>query len=300
MPMVTMTPLAALLATLLQAQQPAAPAEARPALAALAKPPATNAFAVEVNPVAVPVPGHPGQAAMFIRLGGGALESNGNPKTGMFSAGAVIALRVLDATGRPVYERTEVRPIHGLMSDAKETLAKPLESRQFLELAPGTYRVQVAAYDQVAKQSSVVTVTYEAPAQTPPIVDSLMIVDHAERLPADRPDDSADPFVVSGVLLHPAYDAGVNRMVQPALNFILPLVLAPGAKAPDATLSLLEKGSTIASVPLALGTADETGKFIAVGRVPLDKVPAGTYQLQITVGSGAGAPSRAAPLTVVQ
>jgi hypothetical protein len=248
----------------------------------------------------VPVPGRPSQAAVFVRIAGNALTSNGNMKTGMFSAGAVTALRVVDGAGRVVHEEATVAPIHGLMSDARSTLDKPIEFRRFLDLPPGTYTLHVAVYDQVAKHASIVSLPYSAPATSLPVVGSLMIIDHAQRLSDTDAEDPADPFIVSHVLVHPAYDPGVNRAVQPALNFLLPVLLEPGAEAPGATLALLEKGATIASVPLKLGTADATGKFMAVGRVPLDKVPPGTYQLQVTVGSGPTAAARATPLTVVE
>ena len=252
-----------------------------------------------MNPVAVPVPGHLNQTAVFIRLAGDSLETHGNPKTGMFTAGAVIAVQFVDTAGRVARALAEVIPFRGLMADARSTTAKPIESTQVLDLAPGAYQVQVAVYDQIGERASVVKVPYDVREPTPPVVGSLMIVDHAERLPADQAQDASNPFIVGGVLLHPAYDAGVNRMVQRALNFILPVVVAPGAEAPGATLSLLQNGQSIASVPLPLGTADATGKYMAVGRVPLDKVPAGTYELQITVGTGPGASVRKTPLTVV-
>jgi hypothetical protein len=46
--------------------------------------------------------------------------------------------------------------------------------------------------------------------------------------------------------------------------------------------------------------ADGEGRVLAIGHVPLDKVPPGSYELQVTVGSGVDAQVRRAALTVVQ
>jgi hypothetical protein len=59
------------------------------------------------------------------------------------------------------------------------------------------------------------------------------------------------------------------------------------------------EGETLASVSLPLGKAEESGRLLAIGRVPLAKIPPGKYRLQITIGSGIDARIRTAPLTVV-
>jgi hypothetical protein len=39
---------------------------------------------------------------------------------------------------------------------------------------------------------------------------------------------------------------------------------------------------------------------LAIGHVPLDKVPAGKYELQVTIGAGNDVQMRHAPLTIVE
>jgi len=67
-----------------------------------------------------------------------------------------------------------------------------------------------------------------------------------------------------------------------------------------ATLGLVADGQVIATKALgALGIADVTGRLFAVGRMPLAQVPAGKYQLQLTIGTGPDQRTRMAPLTIV-
>jgi hypothetical protein len=288
------------LASVLAGQpQPRVPADERPALAALAEPTPPSAFPIEVNPVSVPTPGHPGQLVLFVRVQGSDLQFAANPKTGMFTAGAVMVARFLDQAGTVVRHASQEVPFRGLLADAKTILARPVEFAPRVDLAPGRHRIEVVVYDSGGKKASVVKIPYEAPPVDAPVVGSLMILDRAERLPADQPEDPSDPFILEHVLMHPSYDSGVNRAVHPALNFVLPLVLQPGATAPPATLALLKDGQTLAAVPLTLGVADAAGKLTAVGHLPLAKVSPGAYQLRVTIGSGPDARVRTTGLTVV-
>ena len=169
------------------------------------------------------------------------------------------------------------------------------------DLVPGSYRLEVSVYDEAGKQASVFKSTFEAPSATMPVVGDLIIVKRAEKLAPDQPVDQANPLISKDrMLLYPEFDAGVNRGLQPDVNFVVPMVLPPGTTPPEASLGLLTaKGETLASVSLPLGKAEDSGRLLAIGRVPLAKIPPGKYRLQITIGSGIDARIRTAPLTVV-
>jgi hypothetical protein len=191
--------------------------------------------------------------------------------------------------------------MHGLMSDAKSILARPVRFWKLFDLQPGKYRLEVSVYDEGGKQASVSKATFEAPSDALPVVGDLMIIKRADKLGPDQPADPTNPLISKDrMLMYPEYDAGVNRGLQADVNFIVPMVLAPGTTPPEAALGLLtSKGETLASVTLPLGKAEESGRLLAIGRVPLAKIPPGKYQLQITIGSGIDARIRTAPLTVV-
>jgi len=271
------------------------------AIEALAKVPAASAFPLEVYPVSAPMPDHPGIAGVYVTILGGGLSPAINAKTGIFTAGALVYVRFLDAAGKVVASGSQEFPMHGLMSDAKNVLAKPIRFSRMFDLAPGSYRLEVSVYDEAGKQASVFKSTFEAPSATIPVVGDLMIIKRADKLAPDQPVDPGNPLISKDrMLLYPEYDAGVNRGLQPDVNFVVPMVLPPGTAPPEASLSLLtSKGETLASVSLPLGKAEDSGRLLAIGRVPLAKIPPGKYRLQITIGSGIDARIRTAPLTVV-
>jgi hypothetical protein len=88
------------------------------AIEALAKVPAASAFPLEVYPVSAPMPDHPGIAGVYVTILGGGLSPAINAKTGIFTAGALVYVRFLDAAGKVVASGSQEFPMHGLMSDA--------------------------------------------------------------------------------------------------------------------------------------------------------------------------------------
>jgi hypothetical protein len=127
------------------------------------------------------------------------------------------------------------------------------------------------------------------------------VIDHAERMTPEQIASSPNPLISDGLLIKPTLTLKIVKRERPDLAFALPLVLSPNESAPPARLALLSKsGEALAAVALSLGSADADGRVLAIGHVPLDKVPAGSYELQVTVGVGGAAQVRRAALTVVE
>jgi hypothetical protein len=132
------------------------------------------------------------------------------------------------------------------------------------------------------------------------MVGDLLVIDHAERMTPEQIASSANPLISDGLLIKPTLTLKIAKHERPDIAFALPLALSPNEAAPPAKLVLLSKsGEALAAVALSLGTADASGRVLAIGHVPLDKVPPGSYDLQVTVGSGADQHVRRATLTVV-
>jgi hypothetical protein len=271
----------------------------KPALEALAKPKPPTAFPFDLVTFRVPVPGRTGLVAVNVQIPGGTLGYLGT-KMGTFTAGAVVLARFVNAAGDVVAKESQEFSFTGLLSDAKATLSKPTVFSRLHNLEPGSYRLQVAVFDEGGTQASVVVQPFDVPPVAPVIVGDLMIVERAEKIDPAHPVDPSNPFVAGEYLLHPAFDPGVNRGLHPDVNFILPVVIKPGAFPPTMRLSLLaESGQALASVPLPIKAPEPDGKLFVLGRVPLAKVPPNKYTLQVAVGTFPDAIVRKSPLTVV-
>ncbi len=273
-----------------------------PALSALNQPTPPSNFDVQLVPAHVPEPGHPGRTVINVSIPGRGLALIANQQANTFAGGAVVVLRIQDEKGVAIQKLSQQYRLRGEYADIEMTRAKQLTFTRFPELAPGTYRVDAAVYDSVGERASVASAPLTIHPATAPAIGNLLIIDHAEKIESDELANQVkgNPMVVGGMLLKPVLQPVIHRSEREEITFAVPLSLEPNQLAPLATLGLVADGQVIATKALgALGIADASGRLIAVGRMPLAQVPAGKYQLQLTIGTGPDARTRMAPLTIV-
>ncbi len=273
-----------------------------PALSALNEPVPPSSFDVQLVPAHVPEPGHPGRAVVSVSIPGRGLALITNEQQNVCAGGAVVVLRIQDEQGVAIQKLSQQYRLRGAYADIDTMRAKQLTFTRFPELAPGTYRVDAAVYDSVGERASVASAPLTIHPATPPAVGNLLIIDHAEKIDSEELANQVkgNPMVVGGMLLKPVLRPVIHRREREEITFAVPLSLEPNQLAPLATLGLVADGQVIATKALgALGIADASGRLFAVGRMPLAQVPAGNYQLQLTIGTGPEARTRMTPLTIV-
>ena len=97
----------------------------------------------------------------------------------------------------------------------------------------------------------------------------------------------------------PVGDAVPRRVKQVSFMFkIYPVQPGP---APEATLVLLTNGTPLAQMPLEAGVGDERGMALNVnGRLPIEELAPGTYELRAVVKQGTTQLSRTAVLRIME
>jgi hypothetical protein len=88
-------------------------------------------------------------------------------------------------------------------------------------------------------------------------------------------------------LIYPNLGDDVSKAARD-LGFFFTVYTAAGTPAPQAILELIQNGKPLAQVPLPLDAADASGQIQQVGRLPLEQIPAGTYELRVIVKACAG------------
>jgi len=240
-------------------------------------------------------------AMLSVTVPGTSLLLIGDEKQHRYGGGAVIVARVVDANEKVVKKVSQQYRLSGELADAKSLAAKTLSFLRMVDLDPGAYRVDAAVYDSGGQQASVVSQPLTIPPPTGTMVGDLLVIDHAERMTADQIASSPNPLISDGLLIKPTLRPKISKHERPDIAFALPLAMARNEPAPAAKLALLSSsGDALAAVALSLGMSDADGRVLAIGHVPLDKVPPGRYVLQVTVGSSVDAQVRRAPLTVVE
>jgi hypothetical protein len=90
---------------------------------------------------------------------------------------------------------------------------------------------------------------------------------------------------VNDTLLYPNLGEPVSKASK-EVGFYFCAYPVQGGPAPDSTLEILQNGSAVARVPLALSRADALGRIQQVGRLPLAQLAPGTYELRAIVKQG--------------
>ena len=78
------------------------------------------------------------------------------------------------------------------------------------------------------------------------------------------------------------------RSARPSkeLGFYFAVYPAPGGRRPKRRIELLQNGKLVAQVPMPLAAADASGRVQQVGRLPLEQLAPGTYELRAIVKQG--------------
>ena len=267
------------------------------ALAALAVNPAPAEVPADIGAYSVPMPGRTGLSAVIANIPGSSLSFLKNDAGHAFSGEVVVLARVGGGTGELPRKLSQQYSLQGDLDNLPTTRSRRILFFRTADLSPGEHTVEVAVHDGPAKRNQVFRTTLRIPPPTRPVVGDLMIVDHAERL-ENGETAPGNPLVANQLALVPTYSPTLSRRERTEVNFAVSLLLEPGAPLPFAKLTLSDNGAELSSIALPLHAADADGRLLAVGRIPIASIPAGHYELELTIGSGPSAQTRRAELTL--
>ena len=273
-----------------------------PALGALEQQPVGNAFPVRAAALLFPERGRPGLIPVVVDLKTAPLTFAAEPDGKNYSSDFTVLVRFIDQQDqakpvvRKVSQHYEIRgPIDQIEGARRGEVVFYRES----ELPPGLYSMETVVYDAPSGKSSVRFSTVEVPKQDEslPRMSSLVFVKRGEKVP-EKERTPGHPLLVGDVLLHPNLGEPVSKASK-ELGFYFAIYPAPKQPAPTSAIELLQNGNLIAQVPMAVSSADATGRIQQVGRLPLADLQPGTYELRAVVMQGTTQVSRSALVTVV-
>lgn len=271
-----------------------------PALAAIAASPRPTAFPVQARALSVPMPGNLGMTALIASFSGDAVTFAEDSKTKTYAGEATVLARVTDGAGEPLAKQSQQYQLTGQIDQLPQVKAGTLIFFRTPDLPPGTHKVAMVVHDGKGKRSSVVETDVEVPGGASPVVGSLFVVARAERVDPKDTSAATHPLAGGGVLLYPSFGDAISRKAQGEIAFALPMVIDAAGPAPSATLELLQKGQSLAQLPLPLDKPDEKGRLLQVSRLPSAAIPPGQYELRITISAGSNKIARSTALTVVE
>jgi VWFA-related protein len=271
-----------------------------PALGALESRPVPNAFPVRAAALLFPETARPGLVPVIVDFKTAPLSffDSGDLKT--YTSDVAVLVRFLDDKNNPVRRVSFHYEIKGAMADLDKAKLGEVVFYREPELPPGVYSMEAVVTDNPSGKSSVRFSTVEVPKIDPAAlrVSSLVLIDRAEKVQGkDRPKEN--PLLVNDVLLYPNLGGTVSKKGK-EVGFFFTAYPVRGGAAPEAAMTLLLNGKVLAQSPLPLSTADTQGRLQQTGRLPVDQLAPGTYELQVAVKQGTTQLTRTVTFRIVE
>ena len=255
------------------------------ALAALDSRPVPNAFPYRVGALQFPSSEKPGLVPVVVDLKTAPLSFPTTEDQKSFKSDFAVIVRFLDAQNKVVRKLSQ----HYEMSATLDRLDLAKNSDVLFyrepELLPGVYRMETIVYDRPTAKASVRYATVEVPKvdATKLRMSSMVLVKRSEKVGADEP--KTGPFFVKDVLLYPNLGEEISK-ANKEVGFFFTVYPGAAATKPEAVLELMQNGKSLAQVPLPLDALNASGQIQQVGRLPLDALAPGTYELRAIVKQG--------------
>ena len=243
---------------------------------------------------------HPGRIALLVATDAASLTFQPDAQAQTWRTDFTVLARIRNASGDVVRKASQPYRMSGPAAQLEASKRGDVLFFRQPDLPPGTYTLESAVHDALDQKAGASTSSFVVPAVTPGalVASSLLIVRRTEKIPAAE--RSADnPLYFGDLLLYPNIGEPLRKAADKTLAFFLTVDPAPGAP-PTAALEILQKGQSLAQLPMELTKPDASGRIAHAGQLPLASFPAGQYVLRVTVSQGAQKEARDATFTVVE
>ena len=271
-----------------------------PALGALEQRPVPNAFPVRAGAMLFPERDRPGLVPVVVDLKTAPLTFQPVADAKTYTSDFAVIVRFLDPQNHVVKKLSQHYEVSGPVVDIGRAKQGQIIFFREPELPAGVYTMETVVYDALAGKSSVRLATIEVPAPAPGRLrmSSLVLVKRGEKLP-EKDRHTENPLLVKDVVLYPNLGEPVSKASK-ELGFYFAAYPVQGGPAPESAIELLQDGKRVALFPMPLPAADSTGRVQQTGRLPLEQLAPGTYDLRAVVKQGAEQVFRSTLLSIVE
>jgi hypothetical protein len=213
-----------------------------------------------------------------------------------------ILARVRNAAGEIVHKSSQP---YGLSLRADATLSENRDDVLFYrapELPPGEYTLEAIVYDARSHKAGARVIRFDVPAMPKDALQlgGLLLVRRSEPLRNDE-EGIDHPLRYDQLLLVPNLGEPLSRSADKVVSFYAAALLPEGAPLPDAELELALRGQAAAltRLPLERAYPDAEGRVQFVGKLTLESIPAGEYELRLAVTCGDQKEARSVRMNVI-
>jgi hypothetical protein len=266
----------------------------------LAQKPVPNAFPVRAGALLFPERDRPGLAPVVVDLKTAPLTFQPGSDGKTYSSDFTVLVRFLDSQNQVAKQLSQHYEVKGPLDAVDRAKQGEVIFYREPELDPGVYTMETVVHDAPSGKASVRISTVEVPREDIAALrmSSLVLVKRGEKIEAKdrRP---SNPLLVNDTVLYPNLGETVSKAAK-EIGFYFVVYPAKPGPAPAAVLQLLEDGKAAAELPMQLNAADGVGRIQQVGRLPLDRIAPGTYELRVVVKQGQQQLFRSAMLNIAE
>ena len=257
------------------------------ALGALEQKPVPNAFPVRAGALLFPERGRPGLVPTVVEFSTAPITFQPAADGQTYTSDFTVLVRFVDGQNQIRRTVSQHYEINGPMAQWSARGQGEIIFYREPELSPGVYTMEAVVHDLPSGKSSVRFSTVEVPPAVEGALrmSSIVVVKGTEKI-REKDRRPNHPLVLNDVLLHPNIGDPVSKSAKEQ-GFYFAVYPAAGGAAVDARIELLRNGQLLASVPMPVGQADESGRIQVSGRLPLEPLERGTYDLRAVVTQGA-------------
>jgi hypothetical protein len=259
-----------------------------PVLTALESTPVPNAFPLRTASFRFPDAARPGLAPVVVSVPTSGLTFQPAADGKTYRSDFTVLVRFKDQAGQVVQKMSQHYELNGPVDQMERAKLGEVLFYREPDLEPGVYTVEAVAYDALSQKASVRLSTLDQPKVDLDAlrVSSLLIVRRGEKVPESERIPGS-PLYIGDTLLYPNLGEPLVKGTDKELGFYLVVYPAQGGGAPQAgasaTLELLQGGQSLARIPLELAPPQPDGRILQVSRIPIEALPAGTYELRVAV-----------------
>ena len=246
-----------------------------------------------------PAPNRPGLSLLLAEapLSAFSFASSDN-KT--YNADFSFVALVRNESNQVIQKLSQHYPLTGPLEKLKEAKAGEVLFYREAQLPPGSYTVELIAFDASADKVGFKTSHIDIPREdnTKPRLSSVSVLKRAERLtPEEQKRDQ--PFRFGELLVYPNLGETLKMSSAKQLAFFFTAWPVKGSTGTlPLTVEILQSGRSLAKMPGQLPAPDESGQIKYASSFPLDKFRPGAYELKVTVGDDKSNVSRSTNFTV--
>jgi VWFA-related protein len=255
-----------------------------PALAVLERTPLPNAFPVRATALRFPEADRPGLVPVVVNVP--LKDVTFAPPEGRpgFTSDLLVLVQFKDDAGQVIDKMSQRYQIEGAAGEEAGARRGDILFYREPILGAGVYTMETVVYDALGDKAAVRIGTVDVADHGADRlrISSVIAVDRSDVVPeTDRLPGS--PLYVGDRLLYPNLGAPMSKGSRRELAFYFAAYTQTDGGAVTAKLELLSGGTPLAQVPLTLSEPDATGRIAQLGRLPLEPLAPGRYDLIVSV-----------------